>query len=207
MQIAHRINVLTPDIAEEVFAKCDGIEFDIRDSDGHLIVQHDAFKTGQLFSEFLSHCSPDKFYIVNVKAEGVEELAIQMLEAAGIQNFFLLDCGIPAIMKLKKRGEKRLALRFSEVEPLEIVEALKDTATWVWVDCFQKYPLTASVARQFQEWGLKICLVSPDLQGRPEDIPPYVKQLMENDIMFDAVCAKEWNHSLWASAETIIRTS
>jgi hypothetical protein len=197
MKIAHRINVLTHEIAQDVFSKCDGIEFDIRDSDGHLIVQHDAFKTGQLFSEFLEYCPANKFYIVNVKAEGVEELAIQMLEAAGIQNFFLLDCGIPAIMKLKKRGERRIAIRFSEVEPVEMVTALQGCATWVWVDCFQKYPLTAEIAERFQQQGLKICLVSPDLQGRPDDIEPYVKELQDKHILFDAVCAKLWNHSKW----------
>lgn len=197
IKIAHRVNVLSSESASDIFSKCDGIEFDIRDSDGDIIVQHDAFKSGQLFSEFLEYCPSNKFYIVNVKAEGVEERAIEMLEAAGIQNFFLLDCGIPAIMKLKKQGERRIAIRFSEVEPLEMVTALQGCATWVWIDCFQKFPLTAEIAELFHKMDLKICLVSPDLQGRPEDIEAYVIDLRKKNIQFDAICAKLWNHSKW----------
>ena len=203
MIIAHRINILNSQIAKEVFPKCDGIEFDIRDSAGHLIVQHDAFKTGQSFSDFLLYCPIDKFYIVNVKAEGVEELAIQMLEAAGIFHFVLLDCGIPAIMKLRKAGENRVALRFSEVESIESIDLLRNAATWVWVDCFQAYPLTADIAHQFHTWGLKICLVSPDLQGRPDDIGDYMRVLQDEKIPYDAVCCKTWNALRWSSLSQV----
>ncbi len=202
MIIAHRVNVLSKDLAEDIFSQCDGIEFDIRDSAGKLIVTHDAFQTQtseyQLFSEFLQFCRPDKFYIVNVKAEGIEELAIQMLEAAEIRRFFLLDCGIPAIMKLHRKGEKRIAIRYSEVETLETVEALKHTATWVWVDCFTKYILRRETAEKMKSWGLNLCLVSPDLQGRPDEIAAYIDILRKEKIQYDAVCCKLWNKLLWA---------
>ena len=199
MYLAHRVNVLSKELAEDIFSRCCGIEFDIRDSAGELIVVHDAFMTDyyQTFSEFLTFCRPDKFYIVNVKAEGIEQRAIHMLEAAGIRNFFLLDVGIPAMMRLHKTGETRFAIRYSEVEPMENVDALKHIGTWVWVDCFTKYSLTREVAQTFKSWGLKICLVSPDLQGRPDEIAEYIEILVSQNIPYDAVCCKLWNKMIW----------
>ncbi len=50
MLISHRINYLSESNAERVFAQCDGIEFDLRDSAGVLVVVHDALTPGQPFS-------------------------------------------------------------------------------------------------------------------------------------------------------------
>ena len=52
MFIAHRINKLDETIAAEVFGVADGIEFDIRDTGGEIVVQHDPFVGGQMFTDF-----------------------------------------------------------------------------------------------------------------------------------------------------------
>lgn len=198
--ISHRVNFLDAKQSLEIFSSCDGIEFDIRDQGNIIVVQHDPFKDGQDFSEFLKYCPADKLYIVNVKAEGIEEDAIAMLEAAGIRNFFLLDCSIPSIMRLNKAGETRIAVRFSEVESAESVFffAQKAKVQWVWVDCFTSLgALSPFVAAAFQTFGLKICLVSPDLQGRPEEVEAYAEGLKQQGISVDAVCAKSWNLDHW----------
>lgn len=104
MKIAHRINFLDRTTTDHIFSIADGIEFDIRDSAGEIIVQHDPFAPGQLFSEFVSFCPPEKFYIVNVKSEGIEYAAIDLLKRQGCERFFLLDCSIPMIIKLGKAG-------------------------------------------------------------------------------------------------------
>jgi hypothetical protein len=204
MFISHRVNYLDAQIATLLFQECDGIEFDIRDSAGELIVQHDAFSTGQLFSEFLTFCPQDKFYIVNVKAEGIEDLAIQMLETRGITRFFLLDCGMPAIQKLLKKGERRLAIRFSEWEPLELAEALRGHVDWVWVDVFSRFPLTKEIAWMLRSWGYKLCLVSPELQAQPEKLPVYQQYMKENEIHLDAVCSKQYNRSIWLQNQPFV---
>ena len=66
MFITHRINSLD-DSSKQIFSISDGIEFDIRDSNGYIIVQHDPFLDGQLLTDFVKYCPSDKFYIVNVK--------------------------------------------------------------------------------------------------------------------------------------------
>ena len=191
LYISHRINYLDSVIANTIFSVADGIEFDIRDSNGHLIVQHDACQTGQPFSEFLMFCPPTKFYIVNVKAEGIEELAIQHLSEHGIQNFFLLDCGMPSLVRLGHTGEKRLAVRFSEYESFETVAAVAPFVSWIWVDVFTRLPLTKHISEQAHLLGLRLCLVSPELQRQPEKREEYLAYCAQNGIVLDAICTKQ----------------
>ena len=113
------------------------------------------------------------------------------------ENFFFLDCSFPAIVKLSKLGEKRIALRFSEYENLSNVIDNKDKATWVWVDCFSYFPLTKKIEEVLHAHNIKICIVSPELQGQPEKIEVYKNYIKENNILVDAICTKSYNIKLW----------
>ena len=187
LHIAHRINFLD---STDIFSGVDGIEFDLRDSNKELIVQHDACQAGQPFAEFLEFCIPTKFYIVNIKAEGIEEMAIEMLTKKGIHNFFLLDCGMPSIVRLGRKGERRLAVRFSEYESFHTVAAVAPFVSWIWIDVFTRMPLTAAIAAEARALGLKLCLVSPGLQGQPEKRQQYLAFCEDNAILVDAICTK-----------------
>jgi hypothetical protein len=198
MFIAHRVNQLNETVAAEVFGAADGIEFDIRDTGGEIVVQHDPFLTGQRFTDFLKFCPSNKFYIVNVKAEGIEQRAIADLEAHGITQFFLLDCSIPMMVRLGKLGERRLAVRFSEYESLATVEAMAPFVSWVWVDVFTQLPLTNAIETSIRNHGLKLCLVSPELQGQQEKITEYKHLLTLRSVNIDAVCSKLYNRGLWS---------
>lgn len=197
MFIAHRINQLDETIAADVFSTADGIEFDIRDTGGEIIVQHDPFLGGQLFTDFLKFCPPNKFYIVNVKSEGIERRAITNLEAHGITQFFLLDCSIPMMVRLGKMGERRLAVRLSEYESMSTVEAMSPFVTWVWVDVFTQLPITREAEESIRHRGLKLCLVSPELQGQQEKLVEYKTILTKRGVTIDAVCSKLYNRGLW----------
>ena len=196
MFISHRINYLD-DISANIFNECDGIEFDIRDSNGQIIVQHDAFKEGQLFSEFIKYCPSNKFYIVNVKSEGIEYDAIKTLESHNIYNFFLLDCSIPMIIKLGKSGETRIAARFSEYESIYNIKALHKYIKWVWVDVFTTVPITYDIFITIKRLNLNICFVSPELQCQNDKLEKYIEYLKDNKISLDAVCSKQFNRFSW----------
>ena len=68
MWVAHRINTIHEinTINPET-----GIEFDVRDSDGKLIVQHDAFSDGVIFADFAKKIGK-RFCIVNIKSDWIE---------------------------------------------------------------------------------------------------------------------------------------
>jgi hypothetical protein len=198
MFIAHRINYLNKEIADDIFSKYDGIEFDIRDFSGGLIIQHDAFLIGQPFIEFIKFCPSNKFYIINVKCEGIEEKIIEILHIYNINNYFFLDCNMPTINKLSKINTK-IAGRISEYESIENIIKIYNKITWVWIDVFSKFPITFDDYKILKKYNLKLCLVSPELQGQQDKIKEYIIYMKNNNITIDAVCSKIYNYTIWQS--------
>jgi len=156
----HRINTL--DALAAVPATF-GIEIDLRSSGDAVLVTHDPFTEGPTIEEFFPKIGP-RPCIFNIKTEGVETRVAELAAAHGIRDYFFLDCSVPAAMKLSRAGERRFAVRYSEVEPLEAVLAWRGRAAWVWVDCFDTFPGDASTFGALAE-HFQICLVSPELQG------------------------------------------
>ncbi|HEY6881416.1 MAG TPA: hypothetical protein VI299_25500 [Polyangiales bacterium] len=156
----HRINT----VAElESVPTHYGIEFDLRSDGDDVIVTHDPYTDGPPIEAFFPHIGR-RPCIFNVKCEGIEPRVLALASQYGIDDFFFLDCSVPAAVKLWRAGERRIAVRWSEYEPVEGVLAWADKASWCWVDCFHNYPGNdaewARVAAAF-----RICLVSPELQG------------------------------------------
>lgn len=185
LYIRHRINTKAElsGVSQDM-----GIEFDLRYSGNDLILQHDPYKEGERFDDFLRQYN-HAFAILNIKSEGIEQKALELVKARGIKDYFFLDLSFPMIMKLSRSGVRDIAVRYSEYEPLEQCLALKGLVNWVWVDCFTRCPLDD---RSFSELKkhFKLCLVSPELQQHPlERIAEFKKQLAAYDI--DAVCTKK----------------
>ena len=80
----------------------------------------------------------------------------------------------------------------SEYESIETALSLSGKIEWIWVDCFTRFPLLKTDVDTLKSAGFKLCLVSPELQGRAagEEIHELVKLLQDNEISVDAVCTK-----------------
>ena len=74
---------------------------------------------------------------------------------------------------------------------------MKTRVNWVWIDCFTKLPITIDNFSKLKELGMKLCLVSPELQGQEEKIYEYKEYLNENNINLDAICTKIYNVDKW----------
>lgn len=68
---------------------------------------------------------------------------------------------------------------------------------WIWVDCFSKIPIGKTEAEELKKLGYKLCLVSPELEGRDEDIEKYKSEIEKIGIEFDAICTKQYNVERW----------
>lgn len=191
--IAHRINTLSE--LEELPTQY-GVELDLRDSGEKLILQHDPFIDGEDFESYLKHYCHGTM-ILNIKSERIEHKVLELLNKYNIQDYFFLDSSFPMLYLLSKQGESRSAIRYSEFEGLDTVLSMAGKIDWVWVDCFNKLPITATIYKELKAAGFKICLVSPELQGRQEDLIKYKKRLQEDDIIFDAICTKSYNIDSW----------
>ncbi|NQW57378.1 MAG: hypothetical protein HQ456_01580 [Polynucleobacter sp.] len=168
-----------------------GIEVDIRSWEKGLTIHHDPFVQGEDFKEWLRHYK-HQILILNVKEEGLEAQLIELMKERNISNYFFLDQSFPFLVKWAKLGEKRLAVRVSEYESINTALSLKDKADWIWVDCFTHFPLSSEESKQLKQANFKLCLVSPELQGRnaESEIPALKELLSSRGITADAVCTK-----------------
>ena len=173
-----------------------GVEVDVRDHKDNLILQHDPFKDGELFESYLQLYNHG-ILIINIKSERIEYAVLELLKKYHIQNYFFLDSSFPMIHSLITQGEKNIAIRYSEYESIETVVNMKNMVSWVWVDCFTHLPLNNEIYKRLKETKLKLCLVSPDLLGRGDDISKYREYLGKNNMRFDAVCTKVYNVNKW----------
>lgn len=191
--IAHRVNT----VKELNKLSTDyGVELDLRDSGDRLILAHDPFTDGEDFEEYCQQYKHGSM-ICNIKSERIEERVQKVLEENGITDYFFLDSSFPMIFQMTRFGERRFALRFSDFEKMDTILAMRGQVDWVWVDCFTCLPIDAESFQIFKKEGFKLCLVSPDLQGRPEEIIDYRNRLAEENIVFDAVCVKSYNIQNW----------
>lgn len=196
--IAHRRNTVSELLATDPKY---GIEVDIRSEGGRLIIHHDPCVVGEFFDEWIRVYRHGTL-ILNVKEEGLEARLIALMQTEGITDYFFLDQSFPFLVKWSKAGEQRCAVRVSEFESIETALTLAGKVDWVWVDCFTHFPLSEQDAKRLKEAGFKICLVSPELQGRDAnaEIPLLALLLKERNILADAVCTKR--PDLWELAST-----
>jgi hypothetical protein len=168
-----------------------GIEVDIRSCAAELIIHHDPCVAGESFNEWVADYQHGTL-ILNVKEEGLEARLIELMKTRGIEDYFFLDQSFPFLIKWSKAGERRCAVRVSEFESIETALTLAGKVDWVWVDCFTHFPLSHNDAKRLQDAGFKLCLVSPELQGRDAEteIPKLAKLLADRSIVAEAVCTK-----------------
>jgi hypothetical protein len=191
--VSHRRNTAEQlrDTAQDL-----GVEVDIRSFGERLIIHHDAFVDGEDFETWLK-AYRHRLLILNVKEEGLEDRLIALMQAHGIEDYFFLDQSFPFLIRTARRGESRCAVRVSEFESIDTAMTLAGKVRWIWVDCFTRFPLDGAQAARLRAAGFKLCLVSPELQGRDAavEIPALRALLQREGILADAVCSKE--PALW----------
>lgn len=189
LTILHRINSIEAlKAADPAF----GVEMDIHAYGSRLVVHHDALADGPDLEDWLA-AYHHRFVIFNIKEEGIEEPVRQLAAKYGIADYVFLDLSFPALIKMVRRGERRLAVRVSEYEPVAGALALAGKVDWVWLDVFHGWPLSAPDYRALRDAGFRLCLVSPELHGgdrTPAEIPPMRRLMVDNGYTVDAICTK-----------------
>lgn len=198
--IAHRINTVNElrDIPNEY-----GVEIDLRDYGSDLILHHDPFTHGESFEDFLK-CYDHGTLILNIKSERIEAKVKELIEKYSISQYFYLDSSFPMIHLLSSNGESKISLRYSEYEGMDTLRNMKGKVEWIWVDCFNTLPIDATIFEEIKALEYKLCLVSPELQGRDEEIELFAEKINLENIKFDAICTKFHNIDRWKKALNIL---
>lgn len=161
--INHRVNTIEK--LQATPKEC-GVEIDLRAYNNRLILHHDPFCDGVDFEEWIKHYKHNVL-ILNTKCEGIERRTKEIVEKAGITNYFFLDVTPPFMFKYIKEGWTKIAVRYSEFESIETCMNLAEKVDWVFVDNLTHLPTENNAFERLAK-HFKICIVSPELLKRDE---------------------------------------
>ena len=190
--IIHRVNTI-----EELkrIPKEYGCEIDIRTDGSKLILNHDPFSKGDDFIDYLDEYK-NSTLVLNIKESGIEDTVLEEVRSRGVKSYFLLYVEFPYLDNATEKGERKIAVRFSEKEPIENLNQFKDKLDWVWIDTINDFPVNFKNKNSFK--NQKTCLVCPSRWGRPHDISKYKNKINLLDLKIDRVMTEvkylsEWN--------------
>lgn len=162
--IIHKVNLIQN--LHEI-PKYYGCEIDIRTNGSELILNHDPFKKGDNLLNYLDEYKHGTL-VLNIKESGIEDLVLNEVKKRDIKSFFLLDVEFPYLYSASERGERNIAIRFSEKEPIENAILFKNKVDWLWIDTISRLPIEIQHIEILKYF--KTCLVCPSRWGREGDI-------------------------------------
>lgn len=172
-----------------------GAEIDIRAYNSNLILNHEPYQDGDKLIDYLNEYK-NKTLILNIKEAGIEDDVLKLVKSQSeIKSYFLLDVEFPYIFSASKKGEKNIAIRFSEHENIKLAKEYIGKLNWVWIDTITQLPIKKSNIDILNNF--KKCLVCPERWGRPKDIKLYKNFLKKinfniNAVMTSNIYAKNW---------------
>ena len=179
--VAHRVNTID---SLEALPASYGAEIDLRADGSRIVLNHDPFAGGTDFDDWLRRYRHG-LLVLNIKEAGIEQEVLRRVRRHGVARYFLLDVEFPYLYRASRAGERAIAVRYSEDEPIELVDRYRTLVDWVWIDTNTRLPLDPAVVARLG--SMKTCLVCPDRWGRPEDIPAYQAQMRGLGFRPDAV--------------------
>ena len=143
-----------------------GIETDIRDFNGELVISHDIANSEsilltEVFEQYKNYNVP---LALNIKADGLQKKLNDLLNDFEITNYFVFDMSVPDTLQYLKMNINTF-LRQSEYE--------KDLSMFtgydgIWLDCFESLWFEEKIIISHLSNQKKICFVSPELHHRNE---------------------------------------
>jgi glycerophosphoryl diester phosphodiesterase len=146
-----------------------GVETDIRDLNGELVVSHDmpvAGHDGLLFDDFLdlySKSGANTVLALNVKSDGLAGAMLKSLDAFGVKNYFVFDMSVPDTLGYLSNG-MRVFTRRSEFEQGSTLDA---RAEGLWLDSFEEAFVSCTLIRESVAAEKFSAVVSPELHRKP----------------------------------------
>jgi len=158
-----------------------GVETDIRDCKGELLISHDP-PTGveQTLESFLDLLSGQVLPLaLNIKSDGLfKRLAIEFQTRVELSEAFVFDMSVPDMIQYAKHGIPF----FTRLSEYEREPALLDKAGGIWLDSFISEWFEFELIRKYIKMGFIIAIVSPELHNR-NHINFWEKLRLESDLL------------------------
>ena len=149
-----------------------GIETDLRDRDGRVVVSHDPpGEEAEGFLESLSHWKElsvlnGAALALNIKSDGLLPLLSTELACLTNTHYFFFDMSFPQMREFSRAGQP-IATRVSEYEPLDLSSSLHiGSPSRYWLDGFESdWWLEDSGINSICQ-TVPVAVVSPEIHGR-----------------------------------------
>lgn len=161
-----------------------GTETDVRDQAGELVISHDppvgdCLTLPCFLDDFVSYAGALGMPLaVNVKADGLAVLLRDAFVRHPGLDWFVFDMSVPDTRQQLRAGNP-VFVRLSDHEPSP---PWLDVAAGVWLDAFDTDWYDAATVQSLLERGLRVCVVSAELQGRePSPLWHVLRPLARHD--------------------------
>ncbi len=144
-----------------------GIETDIRDHQGQLVVSHDPVIAGapvfiETFFALYKELQSQATLALNIKSDGIHSLLKSRLNHFEINNYFVFDSSVPESLHYLRQTMKH----FTRHSDVEAVPCLYEESQGVWLDELRKSWISTEAILAHLKNGKQVCLVSPELHKR-----------------------------------------
>ena len=154
----------TKDAFERAFNNGFGVETDLRDIKGKIVISHNMPTGNEMpFEELLQIMNGRNLILaLNIKADGQAKEIQRLLTKYSHTNYFTFDMSIPEMVIQHNLGLK-VFTGISDIAPNPV---LMDKAQGVWLDSFDSDWFTLKDILKIQANCKRVCIVSPDLHKR-----------------------------------------
>lgn len=161
-----------------------GIETDVRDYKGRLVISHNiADNRCPEFSELLTQYKVNQCkgnIAINIKADGLQKMLQEELETYSVKNYFVFDMSIPEEVVYIQRHFNV----FSRCSEYEKNIVLYEKVCGIWLDSFSENWITEDIIRKFLKEGKKLGIISPEIHRRgQEELWEVLKKVNSDKIM------------------------
>ena len=149
---------------ERAFDSGFGVETDLRDIKGEIVISHNMPRGNEMSFEDLLKLLDGRALTLalNIKADGMADEIKRLLEKYNVSNYFTFDMSIPEMVYQHKTG-LNVFTGLSDIVPLPV---MYEQAKGVWLDCFNSDWFGEVEIQNILNQDKKVCIVSPDLHKR-----------------------------------------
>ena len=154
------------DAFERAFMNGYGIETDIRDYRGKLVISHDipnddSIELSVVLKKYVEYGSKG-WLALNVKSDGLQTSLQRLIDEYGIEKYFVFDMSVPEQVVYNKRKIPY----FTRQSELEKNPVLYEESLGVWMDEWEENWITKVCVEQHLKSGKMVSIISPEIHGR-----------------------------------------
>lgn len=142
-----------------------GLETDIRDCAGRIVVSHDMPMGDEVeFAQLIKlFHDTDRTLALNIKSDGLAVHLKNALNVYDIKDWFVFDMSVP---DMRTYLNERMPV-FARVSEVERDPPWIDEFVGIWFDSFVGGSYNVDRIAEYLRGGKRVCIVSPELHGRP----------------------------------------